>query len=161
MDNEQERSNIQLIYEYTKLVFNSINENISIVNNKLTTIIGFSALLLRFANDVEDCNQWLVIAKVTLCVFLVVAIILCILGLAPTDSGDVVSPEELRTDYYYAEDEECRRYITDNLINSIDQLDSYRDQKVRYSSWAILFLSLATITFAVITSFSSICKSQI
>ncbi|PSF30525.1 hypothetical protein C7H19_23730 [Aphanothece hegewaldii CCALA 016] len=158
--NPNGNSNLSLIHEYTKWVFDSISSSANIINGKFTTVIGFSGILLRFASDLPNCNVYFSFAKIGICIFLVLAIIFSAFGIAPHERGAIVSPEELRKDYYYGLDEECRRYTTDNLIEAVEQLRQYRNSKASYLFWAVICLATATVIFGTDIALSFICLDK-
>ncbi|MBD2066176.1 hypothetical protein H6F93_01305 [Leptolyngbya sp. FACHB-671] len=159
MDNltieEQEQNNIDVIQQYTESAYKTVNDSINALDTKLTTVIGFSGLLIRFTSDLGAGNQWLVIAKISICLLLIASVLCSVVGLLPGQTGAIVTPRELREDFYYKKDEECKRYITDNFINAIEQMDSFRDRKRRWLIRAILFLAVGTTGFGSDIAISS------
>lgn len=144
-----EHTNIALIYEYTESVIKAANDSVRSLNTKLSGIIGLSGVLLKFAGDLEHSTDWSTGLQILICILLVAASWVGLLGLQPKDIGDIVRPKELRKDFYYSTEEECRRYIVDNWINAIAQLDQNRDEKQGHLNTAIVFFTLATTLFGL------------
>lgn len=152
---ETEHTNIGLIYEYTKSCLDGVNNSINSLNTKLSSVIGFSGVVLKFAGEIEG-DEWSIMAKVAICILLSASIWSSLLGLKPKNVGDKVDPRELRQDFYYQPDEECRRYIVDNWNRAIEQLDKNRDEKQWYLNIAIVLFALASTLFAVNIILSSL-----
>jgi hypothetical protein len=86
-------NNAKIAYEYTKVIWDRINSSYDVVTTKLTTSLGFSGLLLRFAADLSD-SSWLIRIKIGVCILLTGAVIFCGIGLYPIGTGeDVVEPD--------------------------------------------------------------------
>jgi hypothetical protein len=145
----QEGNNLEVIQRYTESVHKTIADSISALDTKLTTVIGFSGVLIRFTNDLSICNNWFVAVKITVCLLLIASVIFSAIGLAPRSSGAIVTPRELREDFYYGKNEECRRYITDNLITAIEQMEKFRSRKRHWLFYGILFLTIGTVIFGL------------
>ena len=146
---EQKANNIEVIQRYTESVYKTIADSISALDTKLTTVIGFSGVLIRFTSDLSICNSWFIAARVSVCLLLIGSVICGIVGLVPKPSGPIVTPRELRDDHYYGKEEECRRYITDNLIIAVEQMDRFRAKKRSWLFYGILLLTIGTIVFGL------------
>jgi len=144
-----EHTNITLIYEYTESVLKGVNDSIKSLNTKLSSVIGLSGVLLKFTSDLSHDTSWFIGLQVLICFLLVTTSWVGFLGLQPKNVGDIVRPKELRESFYYSTDEECRRYIVDNWINAIDQLDQNRDEKQEHLNAAIACFALATSLFGL------------
>lgn len=144
-----EHTNIVLIYEYTESVLKSVNDSIRSLNTKLSSVIGFSGVLLKFTSDLRHDTVWFITLQVSICLLLIAASWIGFWGLQPKNVGDIVSPKELRQDFYYESDEECRRYIVDNWNNAVEQLDQNRDEKQWHLNGAIVSFVLASSLFAI------------
>lgn len=147
--NKLEESNIDIIYEYTRNVYGLVNDSANKLDTKLGIVIGFSGVLLRFVDDLDDYNRGLIIVKILICSSLVGSVVCSVIGLSPRASGDAVSPRELRMDFYDTSAEECRRYIVDNLINAIEQVDKSRDTKGTWLTRAIWALAIGAVLFGI------------
>lgn len=156
-------NNLEIIQRYTESVYKTVTDSINALDTKLTTVIGFSGVLIRFTSDLSVCNSWFIATKILVCLLLISSVICSVIGLTPKPSGPIVTPRELRENYYYGKDEECRRYITDNFINAVEQMDKFRAKKRRWLFYGILLLTFGTIIFgsdvAIGSSFDS-CPEQ-
>ncbi|MEA5577659.1 hypothetical protein [Anabaena sp. UHCC 0451] len=157
----EEHTNTKLAYEYTESILKDVNKSIDSLNTKMTTVIGFSGVLLRFSADLSNHGYCLYI-KIAVCTLLAIDIGLCIIGLMPSPCGDVVSPEDLLDgEWYYKSDERCRHYIASAWKAAIQQLDIQLINKrkcLRYAMWS---LALSTILFAVSIIMEAIAKSDL
>lgn len=150
---DQESNNAKLTYEYTKDILSAINSSLDAVSGKLTTALGFSGVLLRFAADLSD-KSWLINVKMIICATLVFAIICCGIGLHPISTGkSIVDPDEYLKDTTgknYGQPEE-NVYI--QLANGLSQTIkvTYRNRAFRLKCLmaATYAIGIASIGFAV------------
>ncbi|NET00360.1 MAG: hypothetical protein F6K61_07210 [Sphaerospermopsis sp. SIO1G1] len=157
----EEHTNTKLAYEYTESLLKDVNKSIDSLNTKMTTVIGFSGLLLRFSADLSD-NSYCLYIKIAICVLLAIDICLCIIGLMPSPCGDVVSPEDLLDrEWYYKSDERCRHYIASAWKGAIKQLELQARNKRECLRYAMLSLGLSIILFAISIIMEAIAKSFI
>lgn len=157
----EEHTNTKLAYEYTESVLKDVNKSIDSLNTKMTTVIGFSGVMLRFAADLSNDGYCLYI-KIAVCVLLAIDIGLCIIGLMPSPCGDVVSPEDLLDgEWYYKSDERCRHYIASAWKVAIQQLDIQLINKRNCLRYAMCSLALSIILFAVSIIMEAIAKSDL
>jgi hypothetical protein len=175
LTNEENHTNIDLIYEYTESVFKNISDNIDKLNTRLTTVIGFSGILLRFAADLPNRGiifdfpllhihiEWLsLVLKIGVCLSLLLCVCLSAWGLAPKKgAGTMVPPGKLLDEWYYETDERCKLYIAKSWRVGIEQLDSGRLKKAQNLNLAVWLLIVATILFAVDIAISAIFKIPI
>ncbi len=115
-------NNSKLAYEYTKVIWDRINSSYDVVTTKLTTSLGFSGLLLRFAADLSD-SSWLIYIKIGVCILLTGTVICCGIGLYPIGTGeDAVEPDTYLQDktgeIYGLSEEESYLYIARGLSDS-------------------------------------------
>ena len=82
---KQQGTNAKLTYEYTKDTLKDVEASYNVVTTKLTTLLGFSGLLLKFASELAEFD-WLKNVKMVTCFSLVVAVIFCGIGLFPLSS---------------------------------------------------------------------------
>lgn len=85
IDLERQKANAKLTYEYTKDTLKDVEASYNVVTTKLTTLLGFSGLLLKFASDLPELG-WLQNVKMVTCASLVIATIACGIGLYPLSS---------------------------------------------------------------------------
>lgn len=157
----EEHTNTKLAYEYTESVLKDVNKSIDSLNTKMTTIIGFSGVLLRFSADLSD-NGYCLYIKIAVCALLAIDIGLCIIGLMPSPCGDVVSPKDLLDgEWYYKSDERCRHYIASAWKGAIQQLELQARNKRDCLRYAMLSLASSTILFAISIIMEAIAKSDL
>jgi hypothetical protein len=146
---QTDHNNINTVYEYTESFLQNLDKSIDSADRKLTTVIGFSGVLLRFANDLSG-DGWLLYLKIGVCVFLVIAIILAGLGLTPKDCGLVVDPDELlETERYYDSEELCKLRIARAWRDTANELDQYLTSKTKFAAMSIRSLLWAAVLFAI------------
>jgi len=148
MENETTvlNDNSKLIYEHAEKSVEKINKSIDVVTTKLTTSLGFSGVLLKFAADMPS-SGYLFSLKVCVAAFLLLAICFCGCGLYPKAAGDSLTTRYLREDLYYYPDEEIRRRVIDQKLKSIDELKEVAEFRIAYLNSAILSLMLAAVAF--------------
>lgn len=158
MESLQEHNNAKLAYEYTESYWKTISASVDVVTTKLTATLGFSGLLLKFTADLSNQGLYLRL-KISACVLLILAIVICGIGLAPKGSGkNLVQPDDLleTAEWYRETDELCRLYIARGWSKAIKKLEETRTFRVRCLGWAISALGITIICSAVITIFESI-----
>jgi hypothetical protein len=152
-DKDEDYNNAKLAYEYTKIVWEKINTSYSTVTTKLTTVLGFSGLLLRFAADLSDFS-WLVRVKIGICILLTGAVIFCGIGLYPLGTGgDAVNPDQYLEDttgeIYGLSEEESYLYIARGLSYASKAIEKNRSFRLKCLSYACWCLGVAVIGFAI------------
>lgn len=141
-------SNVQLIYEYTENTLKDINASLDNTTTKLTAIVAFSGVLLRFLSDLEG-GGYLFTFKALSCFFALLTIGFCGTGLLSKESGQVIEPKELvEAQWYRASEEEVKLYIIRQWLECIVQLDALLQERTTYLNWAIKSLIFASIVFA-------------
>jgi hypothetical protein len=146
-------NNARLTYEYTKVIWDRINASYDVITTKLTTALGFSGLLLRFAADLSDID-WLIYIKTLIIFLLVLAILSCGIGLYPLSSGgDAVHPDSYLEDktgeIYSLSEEKSYLYIARSLSKSIKHIEENRKFRMRCLIFTTYSLGLAALGFAV------------
>jgi hypothetical protein len=152
-DKDGNYNNAKLAYEYTKVVWEKINTSYSTITTKLTTVLGFSGLLLRFAADLSDF-AWLVFVKIGICVLLTGAVISCGIGLYPIGTGgDVINPDQYLEDttgeIYGLSEEESYLYIARGLSYATKAIEKNRIFRLNCLICASWCLGVAVTGFAV------------
>lgn len=150
-NSETEQTNIDLIYRYTESFLASINKSIDLLNTKLSAVAGFSGLLMKSVSDLKSDNAWGQGTRVLMCALLIWAIWECLVGLSPKKIGPTVGPKELRVDFYYEQEEDCKRLIIDTWLQGICELDKDRDKKMQRLNNAIVGFALAATTLGLAT----------
>ena len=147
---QSSHNNTRIAYEYTESSLNKTNEGIDRINGRLTTTLGSSALLLKFSSDLPSCEPSLILMKVFSCITLVAVIGLCLTGLLPRASGDVIKPYDLlETEWFYKEEHLCRLYIAREWKEAIEQLEKVYFKKTKLLEYAYIGLFLTSIFFGI------------
>ncbi|MCY6492140.1 hypothetical protein [Leptolyngbya sp. GGD] len=140
--------NSKLIYEHAEKSVEKINKSIDNITSKLTTFLGFSGVLLKFASDMPS-NGELFSLKVIVTVLLLGTVVFCGCGLYPKAGGNSLTTRYLRENLYYYPEEEVRRQIIDQRLKSIESLEEVAAFRRIYLNHAILCLMLAVIFFGI------------
>lgn len=155
LDNENTPNNSELIYEYTKDRLKDVNRSIDVITGKLTAVLGFSSVLLKFASDIPNEGIQFTF-KLLIASCLVLSVGFCGSGLLPKDSGEGdYLPGTLLDKHYGESDETMRVMITRQWIISIQNLKNLRDYRLRYLNYAIYMVILSAVLFG----FNSISSS--
>jgi hypothetical protein len=144
-----EHSNSKLIYEYTESYLKYFDRGIDSIKQKVTTVLGFTGVLLKFSADLPDADILLILTKIGTCILLVASIFICIVTLNPGKSGDVIEPLELLDDYFYKEEDYIRTFIIRQWIETCKQLDEEYDKKAKRLSNCYSCIGFASILFAI------------
>ncbi len=143
-----EKSNVKLAYEYTESALKDINASLDHATTKLTAILAFSGVLLRFTIDLES-KGYFFISKFLICSLAALTIGFCGKGLLAEPTGDIIRPEEcLKPEWYRASEEKFQLYIVRQWIECFDQLNKLLVRRTIYLNCAIRCLVIASIIFA-------------
>jgi hypothetical protein len=148
-NNDEERSNVELIYDYTGSLYQSTSSNLASLDTRLATIIGFGGLLLRFSGDLLADNWWQLTIKLVTGVLIAVSACVALQGFLSKPSGTLIKPEALLNKWYYISDEECRLLITRELAQTIEELNHLREYKSRRLNCSVRCLVAAVLTFGL------------
>lgn len=146
-DNE-EQTNIDLIYEYTESFLKFRNESLRSLNTKCAGLVGFSGALLKPLFDMPhcvDCDR----LRIGALILLFTALISGLCGLFAKSNGSVVNPEELYYQWYYKTEEECKQFIIGSWHTAIQQLSRQGLYKQRSFNVGVISFSLAVFLFAI------------
>lgn len=164
---DTEHTNIKLIYSYTEYRLKLTNDSISALNTKQGQIIGFSAASIAFSINLPNrafladatehyiCYSCLIL-KILVCLFLIIAVVISVLGFSPQAGGGMTPPRLLMEENYYDSDEDCRLIITKTWIEALEELELIRDNKAGLVKWAILALGAAACLAGVSVILASI-----
>ena len=156
MEDSNAHNNSEFIYKYTESSIEQIHKSIDIVTGKLTTVIGFSGVLLKFAADMPS-NDFQFVLKVGVSICLIFAIGLCGTGIAPQSRGPVVSPDFLlEAEQYRTTEEEVRLIIIKRWIKSAPTLMEVRNRRIKLLQYAIGMLIAAGFLFGLSNILSNI-----
>lgn len=145
-----EHSNSKLAYEYTEFYLKSVDKGLDSINQKVTTVLASTGILLKFASDLPNSYLSLTISKIVICILLVTTIILCFIALKPKEVGDVVYPSELLdTEWFYEDDDKIRLFVARQWVEASKQLEKEYSKKSKYLQYCYLCISIAAIFFAI------------
>lgn len=153
-------TNISHIKSYVEFYYKSISETSDKVDGRLTGIIGFSSVLLKFADDLQGDTTLKLTLKVITCIFFLGAVLCCLLGVFPKASV-TEDPRTFRETMYYVsnqEPEECERGISDSIMQAAESIRSVVVTKSKYLESAIWSLSLGSLTMALNIIVNNICN---
>lgn len=163
------KSNIELIYEYTKSVVSAQSDSLNRLDTKFSAFLGFSGILLRFALNLPDnsgLNVWLglnilQVLKVLVCTFAGASVLFSAIGLTAKNRGTTVDPKILMGDDWYWESEErCRAFIVNTWIVTTDEYQETGRKKGQNLNLTIWLFCIATLLFAVDVAASSFLSSD-
>lgn len=174
-------NNVSLAYIYTKEVIEDTNKSLDALNTKLTAVLAFSGLLLRFSGDLPETNDFFVAARLVVCSFFGLAVVFCCLGLQPKVGGAVVVPDDLiygrversngdgEKEYgalcYHESDERVRLFIIKTWLSRLPELDRRVESSfdaLKKATWCIAAGSiLLAICLATAPFFQSTQQSEI
>ena len=129
--------NSRLIYEHAEKAIEKVNKTVDNVTGKLTTCLGFSGVLLKFASDMPS-DGWLFSLKVCVTTLLLGGIMLCGCGLYPKAAGSSLTTSYLRNNLYHYPEEEFRRLVIDQRLESINQLEKLAEFRRNYLGLSIV-----------------------
>ena len=145
-----EHSNSKLAYEYTESYLKNVDKGLDSINQKVTTVLASTGILLKFASDLPDSYLSLTISKIVICILLVTTIILCFIALNPKEIGDVVYPSELLdTEWFYEDDDKLRLFVARQWVEASKQLEKEYNKKAKYLQCCYWCISIAAIFFAI------------
>jgi hypothetical protein len=157
--NEEERSNVELIYNYTEALLKIQGESLNRLDTKLSAFLAFAGVSLRFVVDLPNKSAlinlpiWVanisLVLKTLACIFCVLSITVCVLGLTAKMRGITVEPEVLMNDtWYWEEPAHCQAFIINTWINASKEYKTVGQKKGKTLNFAIGLIFAAAITFA-------------
>jgi hypothetical protein len=173
-DNVQHQSNITLIYEYAEKAIKDLQGSIDGINTKLSAVIGFNAVLIRFSSSLPDksfkidiailgvimsCYPGLIL-KIVSCILLIVSIIISLIALFPKSTGTIVQPSELIEKCLKISEEDYRLSIITLWDKDIEEFDLRRKSKSKSLKVAVICLGFATILSGLDIILASLFKSN-
>ena len=140
-------NNADLMYKYTEKEVESFDKSIDTLGNKLTSVLGFSGVLMKFAADLS--NSYL---KTAILIFIAAAIISAFVGLFPRDRGIAIRAyafEGEKADWYYScSPDEFQLKIIRQWIIHIEKLEELLDFRALWLKVSQGSLCLALLLFA-------------
>ena len=160
LDIEQKHNprNYKLAWEYAQSTMKLVNESTTILNTKLSTLLGFNGLLLRFALDLKGLNITVsgltcyscLVLKIGVCVFSITSLLFIAWGLRTGRSGSTVHVTTLlQRQWYYCEEENIYLHLTKTLRDGIEDLRQFRDKKAGAFDKSLILLILAVVCLAL------------
>lgn len=148
-DNTPDLNNADLIYKYTQACVKRLQENVDVITGRLTTLLGFSGVLVKFAADMNSC-EFLFIFKFLTIIFLLSTICTCLAGLITITAGRIISPEDLLREEVYGMDAETTRiYLIEGLIRHMKELEDVRNLRGQRLRTAVGLSVVAILIFGV------------
>jgi len=146
--NIESPSNVEFIYQYTEKAFQSVNKSNDIATTKLSQVLAFSGILLKFAYDVETDNLTY-IPKILLLILLISSVLFSCFGLMARSPGDIeIEPDYLLEQQYGMKHEEMLVMICRARNNKgIPALKKLRNYRVRWLNLAICCLLTSGLIF--------------
>lgn len=141
-------NNAEFIYEYTEKTAENINKSIDIVTDKLTKILAFSGVLLKFGVDMPS-KGYLFSLKFVVIACIVVAIGSCAAGLKTQTREKLLKPGCLLNEYYGLDKEKMHVMLTNSLIETIPELEKLRDDRITFLDLSIGCLVLSGFVFGL------------
>ena len=146
--------NAKFVYKYTEASYQGVNKSIDIVTGKLTNVLAFSGVLLKFGYEMPS-EGWLFSLKFVVLSLLIGAIGLCAVGLRPKGPGNITLTPDYLVEEYLTKDPEDRRnqdihvLVSTTLVAAIPKLKELRDYRINLLNHAIGCLVLSGIIFGV------------
>jgi hypothetical protein len=148
---DKPKTNFSHIKNYVEFYYKNISETSDKVDTRLTGVIGFSSVLLKFAGDLHGNASLNLILKISTCIFFLVSVICCLQGLLPQKTV-TEDPRFFREKMYYLSPEnpeECEQDISDSIMQAAESIRKsviFKAEKLRSAIWS---LSLGSSTMAV------------
>ncbi|MCG9889847.1 MAG: hypothetical protein MH252_02075 [Thermosynechococcaceae cyanobacterium MS004] len=149
-------NNSQIIYEYTKYQIEKISESIDLITDKLTKILAFSGVFLKFASDIKPEGLFFIVKILTIFT-LILTIGHCAAGLWSRGTKEVdLKPEYLLNDQYGLSEERIRVLIVKSWFIKIQALKGIREDRNKMLSGAIGFLTISGLVYGLSEIINSI-----
>lgn len=168
-DTNESDTNTKLIYEYTENSLKLLNDSITTLNTKFSAVIAFSGLLIKFSTGLPDSSLSIslsngielscylcLILKVLVCISLIIAIGISLLGYCPIEGGEIVKPEYLLDMWRNRPEEKYRIAFIKNWGKSMAELDYIRKKRAKLLQYAIYAVGIATLLSALDVILASI-----
>lgn len=156
MDTESP-SNAEFIYQYTEKAFQSVNKSIDIATTKLSQVLAFSGVLLKFAYDIKT-DKLTYIPKILLLILLVSSVLFSCFGLMARSPGNIeIEPDYLLEQQYGMKHEEVLVMICRARNKGIPALRKLRNYRVKRLNLAIGCLLASGLIFGF-TGVTSVFK---
>lgn len=150
--NINKHCNGKLIYQYTKEYVDSKEIGLDRINQKLTVIIGFSAVLIKFAGELCSTNSIFSILSMTKAIAIVVlltSIICSISGLWSKQTAKTIDPKELEADWWYKEDEKIKLFIIRQWFEAAVDLENEAQIRSKLLNTSFFCIIISSICFCI------------
>lgn len=145
----QEHSNIDLIYEYTKERVKDINDGINRKINALAGTLAFDGAVLKFTSDMPS-ESYYFSARILICLLLLISMVSCIAGLRPIKTNTILSPKNLlEPQMYRASSEEFKITIVSSWEKFIPSAQKVSDERGKCLDLAFVYSALALIAICI------------
>ncbi|MGC1309375.1 MAG: hypothetical protein WA885_19310 [Phormidesmis sp.] len=151
----EDSNNAEFIYEYAEKTAENINKSIDIVTDKLTRILAFSGVLLKFGVDMPS-DGYLFSLKFVVIACIVIAIGSCAAGLRTQNREKLLKPDRLLNDHYGLDKERMHVMLTNALVEAIPELEKLRDYRISFLDLSIGCLVLSGCVFGLAGILSSL-----
>jgi hypothetical protein len=141
-------NNAELMYKYAEKEVESFDKSIDTLTSKLTSILAFSGIMMKFAADLSSSYL-----KIAIMIFIAVAIISAFVGLFPQDRGCTVRCHAFMGDdhtWYNGPAEEFQLRIIQQWVIHIALLEKLLDRRAFWFKIALTSLSVAALLFAFV-----------
>lgn len=148
-----EEQNVELVYKYIEHSLQATSDSINRLGTRITTLVGFSGLLLRFTIDlpqnivVQDLDAGPMF-KVTIVGTLALAVVVSVWGLLPKPSGEAYTASELLDELKGRDRCYSMQYITLSRDETLKGLDKLRLLRVTCLRWTTFLTVFSTLLFA-------------
>jgi hypothetical protein len=152
-------TNLDLVFDYTKILLDAKNKTIDNINTRLGTFLGFAGILLKFGLDLpSNCTSCLVFKILTL-VLSCLSVLMNVNGLLASKTGITVDPAKLMSDeYFYKPTPENKAKITNTWIILVQKLELSASEKSQKLNIGIKLIAAAVVTFTINVSIASFFK---
>jgi hypothetical protein len=160
-NSQEQQQSVELIYKYIEQSMQTTSNSIGRLETRITTLLGFSGLLLRFTIDLPQnlvVYGWELgsIFKIVICIILALAIAVCVFGLFPKSSGDLYTASELLDELDNHDQSYSMKYIALSRDKTLEKLDKLRLRKVTCLKLVAFLILISTLLFATDISFSAL-----
>ncbi len=158
-DTEQSIPNLDLAYNYTKIVLEAKDKNVNNLNTRLGAFLGFGGLLLRFAVELPDKCLACLVLKIIVLSLSSLSVCVSSFSLVSDKVGSAVKPEKLMSDeWFYESNPRVKAFITNTWIVVVQEMEELEIQKSKKLNISILILALAVVVFTINASIASVFK---
>ena len=162
---DSDSAKLNLIYDYTKKLFDDGAQAIVVTNTKLSTIIAFSGVLLKFSAELsipessQVTDSWVLLffiaIKILCCSFCILALAYGFWGLYNQPDAGVASPQSLVKRFNKSE-QELRAIIIRTWEKGIEKRKNLGVFKGECLYNGMIFLTIGSVFFGISIIFGTI-----